>query len=51
MEMIKNRYISTLLSFKSKEIDKGIKEINDKFKKNINFRDKLICLILNKLVT
>ena len=47
IEMIENRYISTLLSFKSKEIDRGIKEINDKFKKNIIFRDKLICLILN----
>jgi len=47
IEMIENRYISTLLSFKSKEIDRGIKEINDKFKKNIIFKDKLICLILN----
>ena len=47
IKMIENRYISTLLSFKSKEINKGIKEINDKFKKNIIFRDKLICLILN----
>ncbi len=47
IEMIENRYISTLLSFKSKEIDRGIKEINNKFKKNIIFRDKLICLILN----
>ena len=48
VKMIENRYISILLSFKSKEINKGIKEINDKFKKNINFSDKLICLILNK---
>ena len=48
VKMIENRYISTLLSFKSKEINKGIKEINDKFKKNIIFSDKLICLILNK---
>ena len=47
VKMIENRYISTLLSFKSKEIDRGIKEINDKFKKNIIFKDKLICLILN----
>ena len=46
--MIENRYISTLLSFKSKEINKGIKEIDDKFRKNIVFNDKLICLILNK---
>ena len=48
VKMIENRYISTLLSFKSKEINKGIKEIKDKFKKNIIFSDKLICLILNK---
>ncbi len=48
IKMIENRYISTLLSFKSKEIKEGIKEINDKFKKNIIFSDKLICLILNK---
>jgi len=48
IKMIENRYISTLLSFKSKEINKGIKEIDDKFKKNIVFNDKLICLILNK---
>ena len=48
VKMIENRYISILLNFKSKEINKGIKEINDKFKKNIIFSDKLICLILNK---
>ena len=48
IKMIESRYISTLLSFKSKEIDRGIKEINDKFKKNIPFSDNLICLILNK---
>ena len=46
--MIENRYISVLLSFKSREINKGIKEINHKFKKNLTFNDKLICLILNK---
>ena len=48
IKMIENRYISTLLSLKSKEINKGIKEIDDKFRKNIVFNDKLICLILNK---
>ena len=48
IKMIENKYISTLLSFKSKEINKGIKEIDDKFRKNIVFSDKLICLILNK---
>jgi len=48
IQMIENKYISTLLSFKSKEINKGIKEINYKFKKNLTFNDKLICLIVNK---
>ena len=48
IQMIENRYISVLLSFKSREINKGIKEINHKFKKNLTFNDKLICLILNK---
>ena len=46
IKMIENRYISILLSFKSNEINKGIKEIDDKFRKNIVFSDKLICLIL-----
>ena len=45
--MIKNRYISTLLTFyKKKELLEGLKEINLKYKKNIKFKDKLICLIL-----
>ncbi len=48
LEMIKNRYISTLLNFKSNEISKGIDEINQKFKKTLSFNDKLICLILEK---
>ena len=46
LNMIKNRYISTLLTFTKKELNKGLKEINLKYKKNINFKDKLICLIL-----
>ena len=45
-EMIKNRYISTLLKFSSKEIAKGISEINYKYKKILNFKDKLVCLII-----
>ena len=46
LNMIKNRYISTLLTFTKKELNKGLKEINLKYKKNISFKDKLICLIL-----
>ena len=46
LNMIQNRYISTLLNFTKKELSKGLKEINLKYKKNIKFKDKLICLIL-----
>ena len=46
LEMIKNRYISTLLNFKSKEISEGIKEINLKYKKILKFKDKLRCIII-----
>ena len=44
--MIKKRYISTLLTFTNKELLEGLKEINLKYKKNMKFKDKLICLIL-----
>ena len=46
--MIKNRYISILLNLKLTEILKGIDEINLKYKQKINFKDKLICIILKK---
>jgi ubiquinone/menaquinone biosynthesis C-methylase UbiE len=46
LNMIQNRYISTLLTFKKKELNKGLSEIRLKYKENINFKDKLICLIL-----
>jgi len=48
MEMIKNRYISTLLSMSNNQILKGIDEINLNNQKKLNFNDKLTCLILNK---
>ena len=44
--MIQNRYISTLLLLTKEELLKGIKEINLKYKNNIKFNDKLICVIL-----
>jgi ubiquinone/menaquinone biosynthesis C-methylase UbiE len=47
-EMIRNRYISTLLSMSSNQILRGIDEINLSYQKILNFNDKLICLILNK---
>ena len=48
VEMIKNRYISTLLNLSSVDILKGINEISRKYNKRLNFRDKLICRILKK---
>ena len=46
LNMIKNKYISTLLTLTNKELSEGLKEINLKYRKNIKFKDKLICLIL-----
>jgi len=46
LEMIKNRYISTLIPFSSKQIDQGIKEIKLRYKNALRFKDKLICIIL-----
>ncbi len=48
VEMIKNRYISILLNMKSNQILRGVNEINYKYKKILNFNDRLICLIINK---
>ena len=44
--MIQKRFISTLLPLTNKELKKGMSEINYKYKKNIKFSDKLICLTL-----
>ena len=46
LKMLKNRYISTLLSMNDSELQKGLNEIKYKYKNNIKFRDKLICLVL-----
>ena len=46
VEMIKKRYISTLLNLSNTEILKGIGEIRGKYSQRINFKDKLICLLL-----
>ena len=48
VEMIKNRYISTLLNLNNTEILEGISEITSKYNKRLNFKDKLICLLLKK---
>ena len=46
LKMIKNRYISTLLTFSNKQLDFGVQEIELKYKDIIRFKDKLICIIL-----
>mgnify|MGYP001197705058 CR=1 FL=1 len=48
VEMIENRYISTLLNLSNAEIIQGISEINRDYRKRLNFKDKLICLLLKK---
>ena len=48
LKMIKNRFMSTLLNFSNKQILNGIKEINFKYKNELKFKDRLICLVLNK---
>ncbi len=46
LEMIQKRYISTLLPMTKSQIQKGVDEIKYRYKSNIKFKDKLICLIL-----
>jgi ubiquinone/menaquinone biosynthesis C-methylase UbiE len=48
IEMIFNRYISVLLNMSETQINMGIQELEANFKKEIQFKDKLICLILNR---
>ena len=46
--MIKNRYITTLINLTNKQRLDWIKEINTTFKKEVKFKDRLICLIISK---
>ena len=46
LDMIKKRYISTLLTMNEKELSKGIEQINSKYTNNLKFKDKLTCIIL-----
>ena len=48
LKMVKDRYISTLLDFNLKDIEKGSKEIRLKFQNEIKFRDKLRCIVIKK---
>ena len=48
MEMVKSKYISVLLGMSQKTIFSGLDQIKRKYKKQISFEDKLICLVLNR---
>ena len=46
IEMIKQRYISTLLVLTTRQILTGVKEIKLKYKNILKFNDKLVCIII-----
>ena len=48
MEMVNSKYISVLLGMSQKTIFSGLNQIKRKYKKQISFEDKLICLVLNR---
>ena len=46
LQMIKNRYISTLLNLSNKQINNGINEIQKNYGKVLKFKDRLICFVI-----
>ena len=48
LQMIKNRYISTLLNFTNKQLDDGLNENKKNYGKVLKFKDRLICFIIKK---
>jgi cyclopropane fatty-acyl-phospholipid synthase-like methyltransferase len=48
LQMIRNRYISTLLDFTDKQIKDGLVEIKNDYGNILKFKDRLICFILKK---
>ena len=46
IQMISKKFISILLSLNNKQILTGINEIDLKYKKNLKFYDKLVCIII-----
>jgi len=48
LQMIKNRYISTLLNFTDKQLKNGLNEIKNNYGKVLRFKDRLICFIIKK---
>jgi ubiquinone/menaquinone biosynthesis C-methylase UbiE len=48
IQMIKSRYISTLLNFTNQQLNNGLIEIKKDYGKVLKFKDRLICYILRK---
>ena len=48
LQMIKKRYISTLLNFTDKLLKNGLNEIKNNYGKVLRFKDRLICFIITK---
>ena len=48
LQMIKKRYISTLLNFTDKQLKNGLNEIKNNYGKVLRFKDRLICFIITK---
>ncbi len=48
LQMIKNRYISTLLNFTDEQITNGLYEIKNDYGNILKFKDRLICFIIKK---
>ena len=48
LQMIRNRYMSTLLNFTDEELKNGIIEIKNDYGNVLKFKDRLICYILRK---
>ena len=48
LQMIRDRYISTLLNFNNKQIISGINEVKSDYGNVLKFKDRLICLIIKK---
>ena len=46
LDMVKNRYISTLIPLSKKQISQGVQEIECNYKNKLKFKDKLNCIIL-----
>ena len=48
LQMIRDKYISTLLNFNNKQIINGLIEIKNNYGNVLKFKDRLICFIIKK---